>query len=123
LAGTFVRLDGTLFHLNHVHPAPKFRGTPESEALAGRYAEAAHVPRLMRALIDRTDPEPAEPLEAPVRFRSEQPSRLVKSGSRKIVFKDHLFETSDPDEVSALRAVAHRYQVEEVPSGSVCHHR
>jgi hypothetical protein len=122
LVGPFQRLEGALWHLDHPHPAPKFRGTPETEALAGRYSEAANVPRLMRALIDGTEPEPAEPLETPVRFRSEKRERLVKSGSRKFVFKDHLYETSDPDEAVALRALTHRYQFEEVVSGSVRRH-
>jgi hypothetical protein len=53
LIGPCVRLDGELWHLWHPHPAPRRRGSPASEALAGRYREARGHPQQMRAIVDR----------------------------------------------------------------------
>lgn len=52
LVGPPERLDGELWHLWHPHPSPKRRGSPASEALAGRYKEARGDPERMRALVD-----------------------------------------------------------------------
>jgi hypothetical protein len=114
LVGSSLRLNGDLWHLDHPHPAPNLRGSPESEELVMRYKDAMGVPRLMRALVDRTEPEPAEELAEPVRFQSVMSDRLVRLGSRRIVFHDHRFETTDPDAAEALRRYGSHFQVKEV---------
>lgn len=52
LVGPPERLDGELWHLWHPHPAPRRRGSPASEALAGRYKDARGNPERMTALTD-----------------------------------------------------------------------
>lgn len=52
LVGPPERLTADLFHLWHPHAAPRLRGSPESEALAGRYRRARNDPVAMRQLVD-----------------------------------------------------------------------
>jgi hypothetical protein len=116
LVGEPSYLDGELWHLWHPHPAPDLRGSPESEALVARYHDARLIPRLMRALVDHTDPAPLVPLGQPVRFRSPWPDHLVRFSrrGRSVTFTNHVYETTDPDEVDALRMTA---DVQEVIHG------
>lgn len=106
LCGWGPRLDADLFHLWHPHPAPDLRGPPESEALVARYAAAKGVPRLMRAVIADTEPEPAVTLDPPARFWAEKDRLVVRVGDsdrRKAKFVDHLYETTDGDMAESLR--------------------
>jgi hypothetical protein len=105
LIGEPTILNGDLWHLWHPHPAPDLRGSPESEELVARYKAARLIPRLMRALIDRTEPDPPAVLNQPVRFRSRWPDHVVwfSRRGRSVTFIDGLYETTDPDEVDALR--------------------
>lgn len=52
LIGPPLRLEGDLWHLWHPHPAPRLRGSPESEALVARYTAARGEPLQMQALIE-----------------------------------------------------------------------
>ena len=111
LVGPCTRLDGDLWHLWHPVPTPNLRASPASEALLARYKAAVHIPRLMRALVDRTDAEPAQPLGRPARFRATKSNREVRTAGQVVRFVNHRFETTDPDLATALR---HAQGVEEV---------
>lgn len=52
LTGPHERLTSDLIHLWHPHPAPHGRGSPESEALAGRYKAAVGDRTVMTALVE-----------------------------------------------------------------------
>lgn len=113
LCGRHTQLDGDLVHLWHPHPAPHKRGSRETEALASRYLDAYRTPRLMRALIDNRDPDPPVPLDAPVRFVSRNPRLIARRGKTVVArFREHYFETTDPDVVEVLRL---HPRAEEVP--------
>jgi len=104
LVGYHQRLDGSLVHLWHPHPAPTLRGSPESEELVARYTKARGVPRRMRAVIAGEEWVPAEPLPAPVRFRmtANRTSLRLPSGET-IRFAGGIYETDDPDVVEQIR--------------------
>lgn len=55
LVGEPRRLDGDLYHLWHPHAAPRRRGTPASEALAGAYRDARGDLAAMGALVAREE--------------------------------------------------------------------
>lgn len=110
LVGPSTRLDAVLWHLWHPHPAPKLRGSAESEALVAQYTAARYVPRLMRALIDRVEPAPAQQLDEPARFACRR--SVVRLGARTARFVNGLLETADPDLAVAL---TYAPEVEEVP--------
>lgn len=105
LAGPAHRLAGRLCHLWHPHPAPNLRGSPASEELVARYREARGYPRRMAALTAGEKWEPLPELAEPVRFRMTANRRTLRLfGSDLVIrFRDGIYETSDPDEVEALR--------------------
>lgn len=104
LTGPCRRLDGDLHHLWHPPASPRMRGSAESEALASRYRDAFRVPRLMRALVERRNPDPLVELPEPVEFRSRTPN-LIARDSRQVVarFRKHEFASNNPDVVDVLR--------------------
>lgn len=51
LVGPGERIGAPLWHLWHPHPAPRRRGSPESEALVARYRAARRRPDVMAALV------------------------------------------------------------------------
>lgn len=61
LCGPGGRLNGDLWHLWHPHAAPSLHGSPEAEALAGRYRDARLQPVAMRALIKEVEPWRSQP--------------------------------------------------------------
>lgn len=105
LVGPAERLTGRLCHLWHPHPAPNLRGTPDSEELVARYRDARGYPRRMAALVAGEQWEALPPLAEPVRFRmtaNRQTLRLF--GSDLVIrFRHGIYETTDADEVDALR--------------------
>ncbi len=106
LAPPGVRLEGALVHLWHPHPAPNLRGSEESERLVAQYRSARGLVRRMRQMVDHEEPVPPPPLDEPVRFRMMANRRTHRLTADKIVrFDSGVYETSDPDEVDALRAV------------------
>ncbi len=64
LVGPGMRLAGDLWHLWHPPAAPRRRGSPESEALVGRYQQARGNPDVMRALIEEATNELAKPADS-----------------------------------------------------------
>jgi hypothetical protein len=105
LVGPGHRLAGRLCHLWHPHPAPNLRGSPASEELVARYTAARGYPRRMTALVAGEEWEPLPELDEPVRFRMTANRRTLRLfGSDLVIrFRDGIYETSDPDEVEALR--------------------
>lgn len=104
LIGPPARLDAPLWHLWHPPATTNLRGSPESEAHVLRYQCAFGNRRLMRALVDDTEPEPLVPLERPVTFRVGYARRNVRMGhERWLRFRDYRYRTTDPDEVDFLR--------------------
>jgi hypothetical protein len=105
LAPPGMRLDGSLVHLWHPHPAPDLRGSPESEDLIARYRSARGLRRRMRHLIEHGTIPDVEPVE-PVRFRMTANRRTLRlsGGDRIIRFDQGEYTTTDPDEIDALRA-------------------
>ncbi len=112
LVGPYERLIGQLFHLWHEHPAPDLRGSEESEALVDRYRGARGYPRRMRQLIDEGDWSPLDELDEPVRFRMTANRKTLRiAGHDPMRFPKGTYETTDPDEVEALRR--HPYVTED----------
>lgn len=103
LVGHELRFEAPLFHLWHPHPAPNLRGSPESEELVARYTEATGIPRLMRAIIAGTEPEPEQWLNEPAQFTATNPKLVVRVGVKKARFVDGEFSTRDSDIVDHLR--------------------
>lgn len=103
LVGRERRFSDPLFHLWHPHAAPLLRGSPESEALVARYEAATGIPRLMRALVQRRDPEPEVWLDQPIHFTADSPRLVVRVGTKKARFVAGQFSTCDGDLIDVLR--------------------
>lgn len=115
LLGDHGQGDGHLIHLWHpmADTHAHLNGPlPETEQLATAYKRAAGHPRLMRAVLEGRDPDPApDPLPEPVTFRSRR--RHVTWCKRRVHFigRERLFRTDDPELVEILRRAP---EVEEV---------
>ncbi len=103
LVGQHERIGVPLVHLWHPHPAPNLRGSPEAEALVAQYRAARGVPRLMRAVIAGTEPEPPTVVDHPVTFRCRRPRRAIRVGPHQVQIRGGIAETVDGDVVEALR--------------------
>lgn len=102
LVGWPTRLEGTLVHLWHPHPAPDLRGSEASEALVAEYRAARGRPRLMAALAERLPLPPPLELADPVRFRLAN-RNTVRVAGEVLRFAGGVYETRDADLVDALR--------------------
>lgn len=102
LVGHPTRLEGSLVHLWHPHPAPDLRGSAESEALVDEYRTARGRPRLMAALAERLPLPPPLELADPIRFRLTNRNTLRVAG-QVLRFAGGVYETRDADLVDALR--------------------
>lgn len=102
LVGWPTRLEGTLVHLWHPHPAPDLRGSEASEALVADYRTARGRPRLMAALAERLPLPPPLELADPVRFRLAN-RNTVRVAGEVLRFAGGVYETRDADLVDALR--------------------
>lgn len=114
------QMDAVLVHLWHPHPAPKLRGSPESEALVAKYQAARLIPRRMAHVVRHEDPPPAEPLEAPVVFRMKGGRTSLRMPNGDVVRftggsarYGGTYATADPDVVTMLRTF--RIVTEEKP--------
>ena len=104
LAGPHTRLTGTLVHLWHPHPAPKLRGSAESETLVARYRSARGVRRRMDAVIAGSSWSPPPELPEPIRFRmTTNRTTLRLLSGENVTFTRGIYETVDADEVEQLR--------------------
>lgn len=103
IVGHEVRFESPLFHLWHPHPAPNLRGSPASEDLVQQYTDATGVPRLMRAVIAGTEPEPEVWYDSPLDFTSDNPKLVVRVAGKRARFIDGRFSTQDGDLVDNLR--------------------
>lgn len=115
LVGPHTRLNGDLWHLYHPHALPSRRMVDSSIELVAAYRAARGVPRLMRAVLDGTDPEPAEPLPTPVTFSAPPYVRTVRMPTKVVRFRTGTYTTRDPDEAVFLRGLTH---ITEVDVGS-----
>lgn len=99
-----------LWHLWHPHAAPRQRRpvTGESRALRAAYRNARGTPRLMRAVIAGTDPDPPVVLDVPVRFRLAPGTggvprvRAFNAGGHAVRFVAGELTTVDGDVVEIL---------------------
>jgi hypothetical protein len=109
LVGRHEVLDGDLWHLWHPPAGRLTTVSAATEHLARQYREAHGIPRVMRALVDGTDPIPVQPLDRPATFTA--PTTWVVACGRKIRFRHHRLTTSDPDLACALRLHPHVTEV------------
>lgn len=112
LVGPHHRLFGELWHCFHPYVAHPNRVPEESDRLVRLYDAARYHPAQMRAVIAGETYRKPAPLRHAVRFRTERERRTVFLGSERARFRSHVFETTDPDLVEALRMFP---SVEEVP--------
>lgn len=113
LVGPYHRIDtADLIHLWHPPAVDTGRPAPEMKALYQRYKAATFVPRLMRALVFRTDPEPWVALDRPRIFEAAGDHQVIRYGDKVAHFDvGRRLSTRDPDLADAM--VGYRY-VQEV---------
>jgi hypothetical protein len=111
LVGPYRRLTSVLHHLWHPPAIASRKPSPAMHQLWQRYRQATFCPRLMRALVDDTEPAPWVPLEQPRHFRAATPRMVVRYGLKSAHFRDGQLATRDPDLADAMRCYV---DVEEV---------
>ena len=103
LVGPHHRLFGELWHLYHPYVSHPNLVPEESDRLVTLYQAAKFHPAQMRAVIAGEAYRKPWPLRHAVRFWTERDRRTVFLGSERARFRNHVFETTDPDLVEALR--------------------